>query len=583
MLGLLLALFASLPHDAGPLRSTSSSFDSLPGGPAALERIEVLTQDPGAVIRLTEELGGKTELVSHERVQVLIPRTARATLLSHAAVEHEVAPTLSVPLQASAGSKGLLGADRWREAGFTGRGVKVAVLDGGFRGYTGLLGRTLPTTVTAKSFRAGAEVDAGTDHGTLAAEVVSSIAPGARLYLVSFGTTTELSAAVDFLLEEQVDVVSFSLGFLHSGPGDGSGPVNEIISRGAQAGATWVVASGNWARQHWRGPYTDTNGDSIHEFASDVTEDGRQYQRGDLISVSLRWDEAWGHACSDFDLELFAPSGTLVRASRRSQQCGGDPVEGFQVLATETGTYSARVIGSDVRAPHVLDLLMVGAPDRGDELNFATPLSSLAEPADNPSVLTVGALGAANPLAAAPFSSRGPTIDGRPKPELLSPTGGLAPGASSFAGTSAAAPHVAGIAALLREAIPSADAARVTAILKERAISLGRTTPGAPELLASLGSPAAFGPLLPPGATQSRFVGGTPQSGDLALLVYLGPSGYPARFGHLLSTERAPQAYFRFDQASQAFGRYIVGAPDRVQTFTLFESGQPYVVRFGEP
>lgn len=552
-------------------------------GAADLERIELVTSDIADVLAAVTAAGGTVELVTSGRVQALVPREAREMLLKQHSAVGEQPPLLAVPLQASPVSQGLLGVDRWREAGFTGYGVKVAVLDAGFRGYEARLGRSLPATVRTRSFRAGTEVGTGTDHGTLAAEVVSSIAPGATLYLVSFGTLTELSAAVDFLAEEQVDVVSFSLGFLHSGPGDGSGPVNAIIDRATQGDAVWVVAAGNWARQHWRGFYVDSDGDSVHEFGVGLTGNGRRYQSGDLISVSLRWDETWGGACSDFDLELFAPSGTLVRASRRSQQCNSDPVEGFQVLATETGSYVARIIGSDVRGAHTLDLLMVGSPDRGDEVDFPTPAASLSEPADHPRVLSVGALGPGGPLGAATFSSRGPTTDGRSKPELLSPTGGLVSTASGFAGTSAAAPHVAGAAALLREALPPQLVGGLSTTLRSRSIDLGRGAAGAPEVLASLGSPDQFGPLLPAGASLSRLVGSPPRAGGLALMVYLGPSGFPARFGHLLTPGRVPVAYFRFDEATQSFDRFILGAPSRVQTFSLLESGQPYVVRYAGP
>lgn len=528
--------------------------------------------------------GGVLEVASRDRVQARLPVGSVDELLRDGVFAGVASSPTAVPLQASTGSLTLLGVDRWRRAGFTGHGVKVAVIDGGFRGYEPRLGRTLPARVTTRSFRSGVDVDAGTDHGTLAAEVVHSVAPGAQLYLVSFGTLTELSAAVDYLAEERVDIVSFSLGFLHSGPGDGTGPVNEIIGRGVASGGLWLVSAGNWARQHWRGPFVDANGDSIHEFALDLTGNGRFYQSGDLISVSLRWDDAWGAACSDFDLELFAPSGTLVRASRRPQSCSSDPVEGFQVLATESGSYVARVIGADVRRGHVLDLLMVGSPDRGDDIEFPAATASLSEPADHPGVVSVGALvGVNSVLSAAPFSSRGPTSDGRSKPELLSPTGGLAPGASSFAGTSAAAPHVAAVAAVLREAFPVSTADELRAELLARGVGLGRNVPGAPEVMASLGSLQGVAPLLPEGAGQARFLGTLPRTSGLALLVYLGPNGYPTRFGHLLTPGRSPQAYFRFDEATQSFDRFILGAPNRVQTFSLLEAGRPYVVRYAEP
>src|SRR4051794_24761099 len=44
-----------------------------------------------------------------------------------------------------------LGVDAWHAAGYRGQGVKVAVLDSGFRGYRDHLGKALPANVTARS------------------------------------------------------------------------------------------------------------------------------------------------------------------------------------------------------------------------------------------------------------------------------------------------------------------------------------------------------------------------------------------------------------------------------------------------
>src|SRR6266478_6661559 len=53
-----------------------------------------------------------------------------------------------------------LGVDRWHEAGYRGRGVKIAVLDSGFRGYRAHLGKALPATILARSFRVDGNLEA---------------------------------------------------------------------------------------------------------------------------------------------------------------------------------------------------------------------------------------------------------------------------------------------------------------------------------------------------------------------------------------------------------------------------------------
>ena len=89
-----------------------------------------------------------------------------------------------------------------------------------------------------------------------------------------------------------------------------------------------------------------------------------------------------------------------------------------------------------------------------------------------------------NPDSIAPYSSRGPTIDNRIKPDIP----GISRGSSTvydlyirrddgtqcwFAGTSQAAPHVAGLTALVKQRFPHYSPARVTAYLKDNASERG--------------------------------------------------------------------------------------------------------------
>lgn len=472
-----------------------------------------------------------------------------------------------------------IGALRWRNAGFTGYGVRVAVVDTGFAGYEAFLGNGLPARVQARSFRADGAMDGEGAHGATAARIVASIAPDAELYLLNYSTVGELSALVDYLIAERVQVVSFSVGYAHNGPGNGTGTVNEIVSRATSRGMFWSVAAGNWAQQHWAGTFTDRNSNSVHEFAPGVEELGRAYQAGDLVRVSMRWDDPWGAACNDYDLELLGPDGALVRASRGIQNCKSDPLENIQVLATRDGRYRVRIVRAGAVARRI-EVLMFGTPDRSDAIDFPVTAGSLSEPADHRAVFTVGAATSTTPVQPARFSSRGPTADGRAKPELIAPTG---PGSDApLGGTSAAAPHAAGAAALLLDALPQASATEVASQLRARAQRLAApvTEAEAGAGVLDLGAVVNVGPLLPADASRARLTDITPPGAPVAVYRYRGPSAYPVRFLRLLLPGQRPVAAYRLDFARGRFDTFITRAPGVANSFELVTDGDLLFVTF---
>ncbi len=498
------------------------------------------------------------------------------------------------PRQSGGGVSMLVGADRWHEAGFSGRGVRVAVIDVGFRGYKQKFADTTPP-VGMRSFRADGSLDGGSGHGLRAASIVHELAPAAELMLLGFSTIDELAAAVEYAIEEGVDVISFSIGFMHNGPGDGAGPVNEIVDRAVEAGVLWTTAAGNWAQQHWAGPFSDPDGDGVHEFSPGEPLNGRYYSVGDLISASLRWDDEWGAACGDYDLELIGPAGTVVQASRRVQDCDGDPVEGLRMLATRSGRYSARIVAASDRTepapdePHLLSLLLLGSPDRGDRLESFVRSGSLSQPADHPLALSVGVIDESGRVA--PFSSRGTTAGGRAKPELVAPPAftGAEPTARAFLGTSGAAPVVAGAAALLIEALPQLSRDELIAELRERARAIeredGGDERGADPLprIVQLGALEGLGPLLPPGGHDAALSGERPPGGGFAAFVYHGPDGYPLRFLHLLIADPQPIAAFHYDGDEQRWRIHFPRAPAWVNDLEHFDDGDEFWLRFAPP
>lgn len=140
---------------------------------------------------------------------------------------------------------------------------------------------------------------------------------------------------------------------------------------------------------------------------------------------------------------------------------------------------------------------------------------SIGSPGAAADVITVGAVDRSDRVAQ--FSSRGPTADGRTKPDVCLPgTDIVAPLASGtnagrpvddryteMSGTSMATPHASGLAALLKQAKPSLTPGDVKRILMDTALDLGQdaNTQGAGRAEAEAALRSALGEQPPPEPT----------------------------------------------------------------------------------
>ncbi|MBS3818939.1 S8 family serine peptidase [bacterium] len=433
-----------------------------------------------------ESLGGTVELTHQNLIQSLLPLHSLQDFANLDSVKYLRLPKKAIPLVESEGVQ-TTNAVQWQNISQyrSTEKVKVCVLDAGFKGYENLLGTDLPEKVTTKSFRADGNLYAH-KHGTACAEIVHDMVPHAELYLVNFNTSVEQHNAVDWIIDQGIDIVSFSMGYFNMGAGNGTGPVCRDIKRAKNKGIVWVSAAGNYAKYHWEGIFNDPDNDTLHNFpgAQGLPTDELlvfYVPANTPVSAYLNWND-WGSwngttyqgSNQDYDLYLYFWNGSNwsnVAQSMNIQSGFQWPVESISGWYSQQSTWWGVAINRYSAARNVkLELFIKGT---SQEILYNKKFGSLSIPADSPDGITVGATDWFDDSLHS-YSSRGPTTDKRKKPDFSAPAGvsGVTYGNLGFYGTSASTPHVAGAFALLKGKTPY-SLEQIKMILESRAKDLG--------------------------------------------------------------------------------------------------------------
>ena len=360
-------------------------------------------------------------------------------------------------------------------AGVRGQGVKVAIIDDGFKGAN-QLGSDMPNSwwyvdYTEEGMYAGESV-----HGTACAEIVHDMAPEAELTLLKVGDLVDLENAKDLCIRDGIDIISHSYGWFGTGIGDGRGRACAIVNDAADKGILWANSVGNNAKSHWYGFWSDFDSDGWQNFSNEDEVLAFEAEEGDDVRIFLTWND-WPTSHENYDLYLVFVNASdelesVAKSTDRQDAFGGAPVESIRYEVERAGEYGISVLSRDAR-PRRLKLWSLNH----DFEEYSVAENSIGSPADARGAMSVGAIYHRNWNYGQieDYSSRGPTTDGRIKPDLVAPTrvstASYAP--DLFRGTSAAAPHVAGAAALIKSTNPSYSRADLWNALLEATVDIG--------------------------------------------------------------------------------------------------------------
>jgi subtilisin family serine protease len=372
----------------------------------------------------------------------------------------------------------------WKPDGVTGEGIKIGIISDGVEDISeATASGILPEDVHVLSPGKGKE-------GTVMLEIVHKISPGAELYFHSAGSNKlEFNRAVDALIAEGCGIICDDVGWPDEPffeDGIVASHIKEVIE---SQDILYVSAAGNDAGRHYQGMFFD-NGSGWHDFSSGTSTFRNIYMDvppGEKVTVVLQWNDPWNCSENDYDLYLYdCCSGKEIDASEKTQSGTDNPLE--YIKYTNSGE-TVKTLGISVKKhsgeDRVLEVyIYLNSSVKVHSDNLVEEDSVFGHPAV-PGVICVGAIDSGNSenKGIAPYSSRGPVSIYYPEYELRNKIDLSGPGSvkvsgtngtgSFFMGTSASAPSVAGIGALIWSMYPEKNGSDIRRVLCSSAEDLG--------------------------------------------------------------------------------------------------------------
>lgn len=385
----------------------------------------------------------------------------------------------------------ILRSDQLRSLGFNGSGVKVGVIsDGAINASQAMSSGDLPSNLTTFGSCTPRSRDISMclsrrtcNEGTAMAEIIHDIAPQAELAVAAVGTSLEFIQRLNDLAQNfKADIIVDDLGFFGE-PFFADGDLAEAVSA-LPENILYVSSAGNSANSHYESDFKLSTeiGIDAHDFASGDEFMGFIIPSSGYTVPILQWNDPFDSAPNDYDLIIVNQTDVVGRSEEDQSAAGVPPIEALclpNVSASDVVNFA--IIEKFAGNAKRLEIFFLAS----SAIEFPQARGSIFGHPATPRALAVGTIQAIEPGndSIAFYSSQGPSrIDfpslvSRPKPDLIGIDGVMVSGAggftSPFFGTSAAAPHVAGVAALLMSSQRRINAENVRQALTQGAVDLG--------------------------------------------------------------------------------------------------------------
>lgn len=467
---------------------------------------------PNKIKKLTKDLkklGLKDALTFKARISGLLP-VDKVDELEHISALRYVRPSYKPFTSAgditSRGDDALKTNQVRKKTGFAGRGIKVGILSDSYNNVggavDGVASDDLPENVQIiKDLPEG-----GSDEGRAMAEIVHDVASRSDLaFHTAFISELDFAKGIERLADAGCDVIVDDVIYLAE-PMFQNGVIAQAVDRVFRSGTTYLSSAGNNGRQSYENGFNNL-GFQIADAEGNILGYPHNFEGGDIyqdfvlpagssLTLSFQWSDPFYSvsgkegAQTDLDIYLVLPELDLVLPVA-TDNLGMDPVElfGIQNPFEEDLKVQLLIVKKAGPDPELIKYVNFGV---GYELKeYDTQSSTIYGHADTNGAIAVGATAwfntpMFNERLSKPvingFSSAGGTLHlfdnkgnkierpyARQKPEVVGPDGGNTtffgsdlpfevPGTDepdgfpNFFGTSASAPHVAGVAAIMLEA-----------------------------------------------------------------------------------------------------------------------------------